>query len=194
MSNMFLPPVTPVEVAEEIEPDPILGDAAEQTGLDAPRLARGVAPSAPAVQAPTITADTVWLVGASGGVGVSTLARLAGETVVDGGVHPPAWQAPAFIVAATHPAGLEAAAELARANARGDVDYDIRGLILVHDRPKLSRATVQLAKQVAGVYSRTMTVPFIPAWREPGTVEIPKNVRVQLVMAALAPKRRKKKS
>ena len=144
------------------------------------------------MQAPTITAETVWLVGASGGVGVSTLARLAGETVVDGGVHAPAWQAPAFVVAATHPAGLEAAAELARANARGDVDYDIRGLILVHDRPKLSRATVQLAKQVAGVYPRTMTVPFVPAWREPGPVEIPKNVRVQLVLAALAPKKRKK--
>ena len=151
-----------------------------------------VTPPPIAVQAPTITADTVWLVGASGGVGVSTLARLAGETVVDGGVHAPAWQAPAFVVAATHPAGLEAAAVLARENARGDVDYDIRGLILVHDRPKLSRATVRLAKQVAGVYPRTMTVPFVPAWREPGAVEIPKNVRVQLVLAALAPKKRKK--
>lgn len=107
-------------------------------------------------------------------------------------MHAPAWQAPAFVVAATHPAGLEAAAELARANARGDVVYDIRGLILVHDRPKLSRATVQLAKQVAGVYPRTMTVPFVPALREPGAVEIPKNVRLQLVLAALAPKRRKK--
>lgn len=192
MSNPFLPAAAPVEVPEEIETDPILGNAAEQAGLDAPRLARDIAPAAPAVQAPTITADTVWLVGASGGVGVSTLARVAGETVVDGGVHAPAWQAPAFVVAATHPAGLEAAAELARANARGDIDYDIRGLILVHDRPKLSRATVQLAKQVAGVYPRMMTVPFVPAWREPGAVEIPKNVRVQLVLAALAPKKRKK--
>lgn len=192
MSNPFLPAAAPVEVPEEIEPDPILGGAAEQTGLDAPRLARDVAPAAPAASAPTITADTVWLVGASGGVGVSTLASLAGETVIDGGAHTPAWQAPAFVVASTHPAGLKAAAELARANARGDIDYDIRGLILVHDRPKLSRATVQLAKQVAGVYPRTMTVPFIPAWREPGTIEIPKNVRVQLVLAALAPKKRKK--
>lgn len=192
MSNPFVHAAPPVEVPEQIEPDPILGDAAEQTGLDVPRLARDVAPAAPAVHAPTITSDTVWLVGASGGVGVSTLARLAGETVVDGGVLAPAWQAPAFVVAATHAAGLEAAAELARANARGDVDYDVRGLILVHDRPKLSRATVQLAKQVAGVYPRTMTVPFVSAWREPGAVETPKNVRVQLVLAALAPKKRKK--
>ena len=155
-------------------------------------MARDVAPATPAAPSPAITPDTVWLVGASGGVGVTTLARLAGDHVIDGGVHEPAWQAPVFVVAATHPAGLEAASELARANARGDVAYDIRGLILVHDRPKLSPATVQLAKQVKGVYPRTMTVPFIPAWREPGLPEIPKNVRVQLVLAALAPKRKKK--
>lgn len=192
MTNRYLPTVEPVEVPDEIEPDPILGDAPEQVGLGAPRMARGVSPAAPAAPAPPITAETVWLVGASGGVGVSTLAQLAGDTVIDGGQHEPAWQAPVFVVASTHAAGLEAAAELARANARGDVAYDIRGLILVHDRPKLSRETVQLAKQVAGVYPRTMAVPFVPAWREPGTPEIPKSVRVQLVMAALAPKRKKK--
>ena len=192
MSNPFLPVAAPVEVPEEIESDPILGDAVERGGLIAQRQARDIAPAVPAPPAPEITEDTVWLVGASGGVGVSTLARLAGPTVVDGREYPPVGRASVFVVAATHPAGLEAAAELARANARGDVLYDIRGLILVHDRPKLSRATVQLAKQVAGVYPRTMTVPFISAWREPGTVEIPRNVRLQLVLAALAPKKRKK--
>ncbi|WP_087130326.1 DUF6668 family protein [Microbacterium esteraromaticum] len=192
MTNPFLPVAEPEEAPEEIETDPILGDALEQTGLGAPRMARDIAPTPPVAPAPAITADTVWLVGASGGVGVSTLARLAGESVIDGGLHEPVWQAPVYVVAATHPAGLEAAAELARANARGDVSYDIRALLLVHDRPKLSRATVQLAKQVSGVYPRTMTIPFIPAWREPGTPEIPKSVRVQLVMAALAPKRKKK--
>lgn len=192
MSNPFLPAAVPVEAPEEIEHDPILGAAVDQVGLGAPRQARDVAPAAPVAPAPAITESSVWLVGASGGVGVSTLARLAGESVIDGGEHPPAWQAPAFVVAATHPAGLEAAAELARMNARGDVMFDVRGLIFVHDRPKLSRATVQLAKQVAGVYPRTMTVPFLAALREPGTVEAPKNVRLQLVLAALAPKKRKK--
>lgn len=192
MTNPFLPTVEPVDVPDEIETDPILGAALEQTGLGAPRMARDIKPATPDAPAPAITADTVWLVGASGGVGVSTLARLAGDSVVDGGLHEPVWQAPVFVVASTHPAGLEAAAELARANARGDVSYDIRALILVHDRPKLSRATVQLAKQVSGVYPRNMTFPFIPAWREPGIPEIPKNVRAQLVMAALTPKRKKK--
>lgn len=191
-SNPFLPAAIPVEAPEEIETDPILGAEVEGMGLLAPRQARDVLPAVPTAQPPTITEDTVWLVGASGGVGVSTLARLAGGTVVDGGQHPPAHRAPVFVIATTHSAGLDAAAELARANARGDLGYDIRGLILVHDRPKLSRATVQLAKQVAGVYPRTMTVPFIAAWREPGTVEIPRNVRLQLVLAALAPKKRKK--
>ncbi len=193
MSHPFLPAEVPVEVPEEIEPDPILGDALATEGLQSPRMARDVAPAVPTSPAPAITPDTVWLVGASGGVGVSTLAQLAGENVVDGGVHEPAWQAPVYVVAATHAVGLGAAADLARANARGDVAYDVRGLILVHDRPKLSRATVQLAKQVAGIYPRTMTVPFIAAWREPGTPEIGKNVRLQLVLAALAPKRKKKR-
>lgn len=192
MSNPFLPAEMPVEAPDEIETDPIVGDALAVEGLGAPRMARDVAPAAPEPAPPAITADTVWLVGAAGGCGVSTLARLAGSNVVDGGVHEPAWQAPVYVVAATHPAGLEAAAELARANARGEVTYDIRGLILVHDRPKLSRASVQLAKQVAGVYPRTMTVPYVAAWREPGTPEVGKNVRVQLVLAALSPKRKKK--
>ncbi|WP_454115738.1 DUF6668 family protein [Microbacterium lacticum] len=192
MSHPFLPAPAPIEEPDVIEDDPILGASIEQAGLGAPRMARDVAPASPVAEAPTITSETVWLLGASGGVGVSTLAALAGDSVIDGGVHEPAWQAPVFVVATTHAAGLEAAAELARANARGDVAYDVRGLILVHDRPKLSRATVQLAKQVAGVYPRTMTVPYVAAWREPGTPEIPKNVRVQLVIAALAPRRKKK--
>lgn len=153
-------------------------------------MARDVAPATVPPETPRVTSETVWLLGASGGVGVSTLATLAGENVIDGGVHAPPWQAPVFVVAATHANGLEAAAELARANARGDVAYDVRGLILVHDRPKISKASVQLARSVAGVYPRTMTVPFIPGWREPGSPEV-NNVRVRLVLAALAPKRKK---
>lgn len=191
MTNPFVPTIAPVESIEEIEPDPILGDAIEQQGLGAPRMARDVAPAATAPESPRVTSETIWLLGASGGVGASTLAALAGEHVIDGGVHTAPWQAPVFVVAATHPAGLEAAAELARANARGDVAYEVRGLILVHDRPKISKASIQLARSVAGVYPRTMTIPFIPAWREPGTPQVGNNVRVRHVLAALSPKRKK---
>jgi len=189
--NPFVPTAGPIEQPEEIETDPILGSALTQEGLGAPRLARDVAPARIAPESPRVTSDTVWLLGASGGVGASTLAALAGETVIDGGVHTPPWQAPVFVVAATHPAGLDAAAELARANARGDITYDLRGLILVHDRPKISKASIQLARSVAGVYPRTMTVPYMPAWREPGIPEVGNNVRVRFVLAALAPKRKK---
>lgn len=190
MTNPFVPAAAPAEKPEEIESDPILGDVLVKEGLGAPRMARDVAPATVPPENPRVTSETVWLLGASGGVGVSTLAALAGENVIDGGVHAPPWQAPVFVVAATHASGLEAAAELARANARGDVAYDVRGLILVHDRPKISKASVQLARSVAGVYPRTMTVPFIPGWREPGSPEVT-NVRVRLVLAALAPKRKK---
>lgn len=191
--NPFLPPPAAPVAEERIEPDPLLGDAVEMVGLSSPRMARDVAPAAPFPATPTVTEDTVWLLGASGGVGVSTLAALAGEHVVDGGLFPPGWQTPVFVVAATHATGLEAAAELARANARGDLTYDIHGLILVHDRPKLPRQIVQLAKQVGGIYPRIMTIPYMPGWRDTDTPDPGNNIRVRRVIAALTPKKRKQK-
>lgn len=192
MTNPYLPPAPPAPVVEHLDVDPILGASLHMEGLVDARSARNVTPPAEAAPSPVITADTVWFVGASGGVGVTTLAELGGEHVIDGGTFPPPWQAPAYIVAATHPAGLAAAGELARARAHGLVTLDVRGLLLVHDRPKLSKPTIQLARSVAGLYPRTMTIPFVPAWREPGDGERDVPVRIRRVLATLTPTRSKK--
>lgn len=192
-SNPYLPaPQEPVSV-ESIEDDQILGSRESISGLSNPRALREVSP-APETPAASITPSSVWLVGASGGVGTSTLAKLAGENIVDGGVQPPMWQAPAVIVASTHAAGLDAAAELARANARGNLAYDVLALVLVHDRPKLSKPAITRARAVGGMYPLVMTVPFEPAWREPGVIPTESNVRLRKVLKNLRTITEKKES
>lgn len=190
--NPFIRVAEPEQPHEVVEPDEILGDVVEREGLTAPHMVRDAAPAEPAPQRPFLTPESVWLIGASGGVGVSTLASLAGGRVIDGGLHPAHAGAPVYVVAATHAAGLEAAASVARSNARGEITVQILGLILVHDRPKLSKASIQLARQIASLYPRTMTVPFMPAWRDPGTPEVGNNVRVKRVLSSLASKGKKK--
>lgn len=184
MPNPFLPAPEEPELVETLEDDPILGADESAEGLANPRALRNVTPL-PEPTPPAITAESVWLVGASGGVGTSTLARLAGGGVIDGGVTAPMWQAPAYIVAATHPAGLDAAAELARANARGELAYEVRGVVLVHDRPRLSKATANQARAVGRMFPVFMTVPFEPSWREPGIVPAAATVRLRRVLKTI---------
>ncbi len=185
MSNPYLRPAEPAPVFESLPVDPIIGNALHVEGLSHALSVRGVAGRRPRPQPPQTTPDSVWLVGASGGVGVSTLAELGGDLLVDGGLFAPPWGASTYVVAATHPAGLSAATEFARAKARGEVAFNVLGLLLVHDRPKLSKPSLQLARSVAGLYPRTWTVPYMPAWREPGDGERVTNVRVRRVLASL---------
>lgn len=185
MTNPYLRPATPAPVFESLPVDPIVGAGLHMPGLSNSQAVRGVAEAPPAPTAPVVSPDTVWLLGASGGVGVSTLVALGGGTLVDGGQFAPPWGASTYAVATTHPAGLEAAAELARAKARGAVPFEVLGLLLVHDRPKLSKPTIQLARSVASLYPRTMTIPFMPSWREPGDAERETNVRIRRVLATL---------
>lgn len=170
-----------------METDPIMGDQVSMTGLQDPAALVVPAGAEPKMQAPVVevTSRTTWLVGASGGVGVSTLASLANRHVVDAASLEPIWQGKALIVAATHPAGLAAARALAMANATGELLYDVAGLILVHDRPRLSKATATLARGVGKMFPLTLVVPYEPAWREPGITPTVTSIRLKRTLAAI---------
>ena len=170
-----------------METDPIMGDEISMTGLQDPAALLIPAGAEPQPVAPVVavTTRTTWLVGASGGVGVSTLASLANEHVVDAAALEPMWQGKALIVAATHPAGLAAARALAVANAAGELLYDVAGLILVHDRPRLSKATATLARGVGRMFPLALVVPYEPSWREPGITPTATTLRLRRTLAAI---------
>ena len=137
---------------------------------------------------PAATVDvsqaTLWLVGASGGVGTSTLAGLCSESIVDAGVQEPEWAGRALLVCSTSATSLEAAAQLARKSATGQLPYELVGLVIVHDRPKnrITKPTLTFARSVARMFPVAMTVPYEPSWREVGVTPSPSSTRLKTVL------------
>lgn len=165
--NPFMPDPEPDEVEEKMEADQILGERVEQRGVQNPaQFAQSVSPKTPVM--PQITKDSVWLIPAHGGAGATTLSHLMGDRFIDGSFVEPIWMAQGVVVAQTHARGLEAARELVLSAGAGLVPWTPVGLVLIHDTPKISDARRRLARTVAGMYPVTWTLPFVPAWREPG--------------------------
>jgi len=113
-----------------------------------------------------------WWVGAHGGAGETTLARLAFGTVA--AEH--SWPMPAaagiqsrvILVARTNYAGLTAAQRAAREWASGALGDAIRleGLVLVADQPgKLPKELRELAHLVCGGVPRSWELPWVAEWR-----------------------------
>jgi len=112
----------------------------------------------------------LWLVGAHGGAGETTLAGLV-----------PAWQATghswpradaaaparAVIVARSNAAGLRAAQAAMRQWAAGLVPaVDVLGLVVLADAPgRLPRPLRDLLQVVSGGVPRTWSVPWVESWR-----------------------------
>jgi hypothetical protein len=114
----------------------------------------------------------LWWVGAHGGAGETTLARLAPGSRAAGHAWPaPAAGSPAsrvVVVARTDHSGLLAAQRVAREWASGQVAglVDLVGLVLVADAPgRRPKELRQLEQLVSGGYPRSWTLPWIDAWR-----------------------------
>lgn len=150
-----------------LDDDQLVGTHLWQTGVQNPAAvrARPVSPPTPEHVAEP-TPDSIWFVGASGGVGVSTLTRLAGDGFADAGDFEPMLGARVFVVAATHKASLDAAAAVGRRLADGHMSWKVLGLVLVHDRAKLPAATVRRARAVGRMFPKYLTLPYVPAWRD----------------------------
>lgn len=169
-----------------MEEDPILGSRDSIRGPQ--NLQQALAEEPVPAEEPAATVDvsqaTLWLVGASGGVGTSTLAGLCSESIVDAGVQEPEWAGRALLVCSTSATSLESAAQLARASATGQLPYELVGLVIVHDRPKnrITKPTLTFARSVARMFPVAMTVPYEPSWREVGVTPSPSSTRLKTVL------------
>lgn len=181
-------------------PNPWLpaGTVAEPTKPPCPRKPRATGPEEPqrfvpapdkVDQLPTRqiqdSAATLWVLGAHGGAGESTIAALVKGWQPAG----QAWPArdtgqpiATVVVARTNVRGLIAAKAAAKQWAAGLVpDVHLLGLILVSDAPgRLPRPLRDLMRVVSGGYPRVWQVPWIEPWRlgEPPVVDAaPREVR-----------------
>lgn len=113
-------------------------------------------------------APGIFLVGAHGGAGTSTLASLTG--LQDAGHNwPVSGPVPndVIVVARTNMTGLSAAHDAALALASGDITgVNFLGLVLMADAPgRLPKALSEKARLVSGAYRMTWTFPWIEKWR-----------------------------
>lgn len=112
----------------------------------------------------------LWVVGAHGGAGESTIASLdntwrgAGQSWPTLDANQPV---SAVVVARTNVRGLTAAKTAAKQWAAGLVpDIQLLGLLLVADAPgRLPRPLQDLSRLVSGGYPRAWRVPWVEAWR-----------------------------
>ncbi|MFJ6003603.1 DUF6668 family protein [Arthrobacter sp. NPDC092385] len=183
------PFITAPEVAPEEDPiddDPILGHRESLRGpqnIQQTLAEEPVKETEPAASV-TVTTATLWLVGASGGVGTTTLAGMCSDNVVDESDQHPTWAGRALLVCSTSGSSLEAAQQLARKSASGQLAYELVGLVIVHDRPKnrLTKPTLDFARGVARMFPVAMTVPYEASWREVGATPQASGTRLKSVL------------
>lgn len=155
-TNPFLKPREDEEEAPEtMEDDPVLGSDLSVLGraLDGDDVPDG---------------NGLWLVGAAGGVGVSTLADACGVNVHDSADSEPPWGGRVVIVTSAARTSLESARSLVRSSRDGTVPWEAVAMVLVHDRPAslVSKQTKQLARETLRMVRRGLAVPFMPELRE----------------------------
>ena len=181
-TNPWLPRPSEPEVAAaqtEVYSAALTGPDRPQHGVPAPDLVDQLPVR------PFLGAADLWVVGAHGGAGESTIAELDGAWAA--AAH--AWPATdstepvrVVVVARTSARGLLAAKAVAKQWATGLVPgVALLGLILVSDAPgRMPKPLRDLAKVISGGYPRTWQVPWIEAWRlgdEPSTEAAPREVR-----------------
>ena len=160
-------------------PAPLTGAAHPQSGVGAPdaadRLPRW------AITAPSI----LWVVGAHGGAGESTLSALISDsrptehawplTNEDGGHSPRV-----LLACRSHMSGLKAAQTALREWASGSApDIELLGLVVVADAPgKLPKPLREFVAILGGGVPRLWRLPWVDAWRlgDLKTAQAPKEV------------------
>lgn len=112
----------------------------------------------------------LWIVGAHGGAGESTIAALVDTWRAAGQAWPTleaAGPVGAVVVARTNVRGLTAAKTAAKQWASGLVpEVQLLGLVLVADAPgRLPRPLRDLSRVVGGGYPRMWQLPWVESWR-----------------------------
>jgi hypothetical protein len=142
----------------------------------------GVKPPAPGDRLPLrpVTASeqhvAIWLCGAHGGSGESSLERLIAGSRAAAHAWPtmPGGQLPrVLLLARTHHSGLLAARHAVRDWASGEVLVELVGLVLIADAPgRLPKPLRDLADVLAGGAPRVWRLPWIEAWRAGETLDL----------------------
>lgn len=171
----------PQNIQQTLAREPVREQASEQVSEPVIEL---VGEEAEAAASVVVTSTTLWLVGASGGVGTSTLAGLCSENVVDASERRPAWAGRALLVCSTSASSLQAAQQLARKSASGQLPYALVGLVIVYDRPRnrLTKPTRDFARGVARMFPVAMTAPYELSWREVGVTPQASGTRLKSVL------------
>lgn len=135
------------------------------TGPAAPLPMLTADPALPIV--PTGRTAELWVVGAHGGSGESTLAGLVDPWQPSEHTWPDsALPATCVLTARTSAAGLLAAQAALRQWAAGDTAVELAGLVLLADAPgRLPGPLRELAGLVAGGAPRCWSIPWIEQWR-----------------------------
>lgn len=126
----------------------------------------------------------LWVVGAHGGAGESSLAALDSDWAAADHAWPlsPNGATHVVLTARTSATGLRAAQNAATHWAAGlDAEVRLVGLVLIADAPgRLPRALREYAQVVAGGVPRTWHLPWIERWRlgePPDPASVPREVR-----------------
>lgn len=144
--NPFVLPKEEQEEEEHLLSDEILGDKVSFTN------------------AHPVPATTAQLYPVAGGVGLSTLIAASDDQLSE--ANRQETQAPVILVATTAADRLAMARRLLKARVT-DHGHPIVGLVLVHDRPKLSKATITETKTVMRMAERAWVIPWLSYLREP---------------------------
>lgn len=157
---------------ESVAADPVLGAAFSSAGFG---LIDPFVSNAPVVPVPT---GRVFLVGAAGGVGVSTLARLAGDDVGEG--FDPArlaglagfreagfyggvpYGAPVWVVSRVEGPSVDAAQNIAARWSQGLVPWTIAGLVLTYGPVPPAKEIIHRSRAVSRLFPQTVTFSWCP--------------------------------
>ncbi|MEX3601215.1 DUF6668 family protein [Kocuria carniphila] len=157
-----------------IDKDPVLGDSISISGR--------------AVDSDAANVAGLWLIGAAGGVGVSTLAGACSREVHDSEELSPPWGGRVAIVTSCARSSLETTQELVRSSESGKVAWEAVAIILVHDRPAnlISKETRTYARTTLRMVRKSFSIPYLPELRESSQPELDLSVtRSQKVVDAL---------
>ena len=179
--NPWLAEPVPIEAPDApvtAEPMPVTGPAIPQSGVPAPDHVDRL-PVVERSQAPAL-----WILGAHGGSGESSLAALQPDWAAAEHAWPctAGQSASVVLTARTSAAGLKAAQRAATHWAAGlGAEVQLLGLVLLADAPgRLPRPLREYAQLIAGGVPRTWRLPWIEAWRlgePPDPASGPREVR-----------------
>lgn len=160
--NPFIRPTEQIEVEPVLDNAPILGDKLELNGATTVLGDPSFAPEKEPV--PPTDEHCLFLEGVAGGVGVSTIAALCSERVIDTGLVSAVDGAGKVLVVSV------SAAALARAEYLRSIDTNgsYRGVILVHHRriEDISKGTKNRAKRVARMFPKAFEIRYEPTWAD----------------------------